>query len=114
MIVDSLLKLRIAYKALWNNMLSEPSTKAFYAKVHEDVTSAMHNESVMNELFSTFKYMTEESKKPFINKNNPRDLLISMNADFATTAYTNKSKAISIQFKVTFMQVTNFSNTIFI
>ena len=100
MIVDSLLKLRIAYNALWNNMLSEPSTKAFYAKVNEDVTSALHNESVMTELFSTFKYMTKESQKPITDKSNARELLISMNADFAGTAYKNKSKSISIQFQV--------------
>ena len=99
-IVDSLLRLRVTYKALWNNMLSEPSTRVFYAKVHEDVMSAMHNESVMNELFSTFKYMTKESDMPFTDRSRAGDLLISMNADFPVTSYKNKSKAITLEFQV--------------
>ena len=99
-IVDSLLRLRVIYKALWNNILSEPSTRVFYAKVHEDVMSAMHNESVMNELFSTFKYMTKESDLPFTDRSRAGDLLISMNADFPVTLYKNKSKAITLEFQV--------------
>ena len=111
MIVDSLRRLRIAYKALWNNMLSEPSTKAFYAKVNEDVMSAMQNQTVMNKLFSTFQYMTQDSRMPFTHAgiDNARDLFISMNADFALTSYKNKSKAITKEFKVSKIGISQYA-----
>ncbi len=103
-VVDSLSRLRVSYKALWHNMLTEPSTAKFYEKLHEDVTSAIQNKSVLDELTSTFKYMTKRSKQHFDKGSDPADLLVSMNADFAATSYQNKSNVISKEFKVKFFR----------
>ncbi len=100
MIVDSLSRLRTSYKALWFIILSEKSVHEFYAKVNKDVTNAIQNSTVLSELQPTFIYMTKEHKMPFLKTSDPQDLFISMNADYPTISYKEKSKDISKQFKV--------------
>ena len=99
MIVDSLSQLRTAYKALWYVILSEESVHEFYAKVNEDVTNAIQNATALQELQSTFTYMTKEHKMPFLKTSDPMDLFISMNADYPTISYKERTLDISKQFK---------------
>lgn len=65
---------------LWRVMIGEESTKKFYAKIHEDVSMARTNKSVLDALAKTFAYMTKKDKQ-WIKQNTDR-LSVYMNADF--------------------------------
>ena len=110
LIVDSLSRLRVTYKELWHNMLTEPSTRAFYRKWHEDVDAAIQNKTIRKDFQSIFESLANGSKTAFTDSSDPRILLVSMNADFAVTSYANKSKAITDEFEVRSLWQQNVSD----
>ena len=110
-IKDSIMRLKGLYLQIFQMMVTEESTKAFYAKVHEDILGYSiheHNASTYVRHFASFT----QHPKAYIREQSTESLMKMLNGDFYGMNISEKLLNMSDFFETYLIPNTNFESTI--